>query len=48
MESSGLPGRIQVTAAVEQALRERVDFEPRGEIEIKGKGPMPVFLVRSA
>lgn len=38
MESSGLPDRIQVTDAMEQALSDQFDFEERGEVEIKGKG----------
>jgi len=46
MESTGLPGRIQVTPAVEARLRARYRFEPRDPIEVKGKGVMrPFFLV---
>jgi class 3 adenylate cyclase len=45
MESTGEPGRIQVTAAVESRLRHRFTLEPRGLIEIKGKGPMPTFFL---
>jgi class 3 adenylate cyclase len=49
MESTGLPGRIQVTGAIEQRLRGRFHLEPRGLVEIKGKGPMPTwFLAGSA
>ena len=49
MESLGIPGRIQVTAAVEQRLRDRFRFEPRGIIDVKGKGPTPTwFLVGQA
>jgi class 3 adenylate cyclase len=45
MESHGLPGRIQVTGEVQEALAERYLFEARGEIAVKGKGQMPVFLL---
>lgn len=46
MESTGLPGRIQVTEAVYQNLRDRWEFEARGEVPVKGKGMMPVFLLK--
>ncbi|HUJ76710.1 MAG TPA: adenylate/guanylate cyclase domain-containing protein [bacterium] len=46
MESHGVPGEIQVTEATRRALGDRFVFLDRGEIEIKGKGLMPVFLLR--
>ena len=45
MESLSMPGRIHVTAAVEQRLRSRFSFESRGMIEVKGKGPMPTWFL---
>ncbi len=45
MESSGVPGRIQATAAAREALRSRFDFEERGEIEIKGKGRLRTWFL---
>jgi class 3 adenylate cyclase len=45
MESSSLPGRVQVTAATYERLRTRYRFEERGEIEIKGKGRMAAYLL---
>ncbi|MFL5757512.1 MAG: adenylate/guanylate cyclase domain-containing protein [Chloroflexota bacterium] len=45
MESTGVPGRIQVTATVEERLRPRFRFEPRGFVDVKGKGPMPTFFL---
>lgn len=45
MESSGLPGRIQVTAGTYERLRHRYRFEDRGEIEIKGKGRLKAYLL---
>ena len=45
MESTGVAGRVQVTPAVEHRLRERFRLEPRGEVEIKGKGPMETYFL---
>jgi adenylate cyclase len=45
MESHSVPGRIQVTAAVEERLRQHYRFEPRGPIELKGIGTMPTFFL---
>jgi len=45
MESHGLPDRIQVTAPVFRRLAGRYRFEPRGEIEVKGKGPMETWFL---
>ncbi|MGB7057082.1 MAG: adenylate/guanylate cyclase domain-containing protein [Geitlerinemataceae cyanobacterium] len=43
MESSGQPGKIQVTEATYQILKDRFLFETRGEIEVKGKGLMTTY-----
>ncbi len=43
METTGECGRIQVTHDVVEALGESYAFEPRGEIEIKGKGRMQTW-----
>jgi class 3 adenylate cyclase/CheY-like chemotaxis protein len=45
MESHSSPGRIQVTAAVEERLRGRYRFAPRGPIELKSIGWMPTFFL---
>lgn len=45
MESTGVPGRIQVTGAVERRLRDRFVLASRGEIEVKGKGRMETFFL---
>jgi class 3 adenylate cyclase len=45
MESSGLPGRIQVTTATYERLRDHYRFEERGEIEVKGKGLLSAYLL---
>lgn len=45
MESSGVPGRIQVTEATYRRLAAGYRFEPRGSIEIKGKGSMMTYFL---
>ena len=40
MESQGATGRIQVTDTVRNALADTWLFEPRGEVDIKGIGPV--------
>lgn len=48
MESHGIPGRIQVTERVAQAASARFEFEARGSVEVKGKGPLRTFLLVGA
>jgi adenylate cyclase len=45
MESHGVPGRIQVSVsdAVYRRLKDKFVLEPRGQIEIKGKGRMTTW-----
>jgi class 3 adenylate cyclase len=46
LEASGHADRIQVTAETARRLADRFAFEPRGTIELKGKGPVETcFLV---
>ncbi len=45
MESLGVPGRVQVSGAVEERLRDRFRFEARGIIDVKGKGPTPTWFL---
>jgi class 3 adenylate cyclase len=45
MESHGIPGSIQVTEAVYRRLCDRYRFEPRGTVDVKGKGPMATWLL---
>ena len=47
MESHGLPGEIQVTGRVMERLRGTYRFEPRGSVDVKGKGAMPTWLLRT-
>ena len=48
MESYGLPGRVHVSAATRQALGEAFRFEPRGALEVKGKGSMETYFLYPA
>ncbi len=45
MESTGVPGRVQVTHAMAERLGGSFDLEARGLIEVKGKGPTPTYFV---
>jgi len=46
MESHGVPGEIQVSAATFARLDGTYSFEERGVVEIKGKGPMRTYFLR--
>ena len=46
MESSGLAGAIQVTQATYDTLKEKYQFDYRGEITVKGKGMMETYWLR--
>jgi NAD(P)-dependent dehydrogenase (short-subunit alcohol dehydrogenase family)/class 3 adenylate cyclase len=48
MESHGVPGQIQCTEAVYNCLHDRYRFEPRGVIDVKGKGPMSTYFLLGA
>jgi adenylate cyclase len=45
MESTGEPGRIQVSEATYRLVRDDFDCEERGEVEVKGKGVMRTWWV---
>ena len=45
METYGVPGRVHVSAATRQALGNAFRFEPRGRLDIKGKGPMETYFI---
>jgi class 3 adenylate cyclase len=46
MESGGLPDSVQVTRPVYETLKDKFVFEPRGGIEVKGKGVVEAWLLR--
>ncbi len=45
MESLSVPGRIQVTHAVKERLEGRYVLEPRGLVDVKGKGPTATWFI---
>jgi adenylate cyclase len=45
MESYGLPGHVHVSAATRQALGDAFRFEPRGALDVKGKGSMETYFL---
>jgi class 3 adenylate cyclase len=45
MESTGIPGRIQVTEAVAESASDNFQFEERGMVDVKGRGEMRTYLV---
>ena len=46
METTGVPGAIQVSESVYRELSEEYPFEERGLIEVKGKGKLPAWILR--
>lgn len=47
LESHGLPGRVHVSEVVYERLRDRFEFESRGVVELKGKGPMSTYFLNA-
>ena len=45
MESHGVPGRIQISEATRNLIGDEFICTPRGEIDIKGKGPMKTWFL---
>jgi guanylate cyclase len=45
MESHGTPGRIQITRATYELVRDEFECVPRGPIAIKGKGDVEAWYV---
>jgi len=48
MESHGMGGTIQITPATYELIKDEFVCEPRGTVNVKGKGEMEVWLVISA
>jgi adenylate cyclase len=48
MESHGLDGAVQITQGTYELIRDEFVCEPRGTVNVKGKGKMDVWLVRSS
>ncbi|HCH62750.1 MAG TPA: hypothetical protein DFR83_08100 [Deltaproteobacteria bacterium] len=45
MESHGVPGRVHVSTSTRDLAGDAFIFEPRGEVDIKGKGKMSTYLL---
>jgi class 3 adenylate cyclase len=45
MESTGVPGEIQVTRTVYERLKDSYEFESRGVVKVKGKGEIETWLL---
>ena len=45
MESQGTPGRIQITQATHELIEDEFECEPRGPVEVKGKGEMETWYL---
>jgi len=45
LETAAPPGRIQVSERVAEALGDAYELEPRGEIDLKGKGPTKTYFL---
>jgi len=45
MESHGTPDRVQVTESTYRRLSDRFEFEERGIIEVRGRGPMETYFL---
>ena len=45
MESTGEPGRIQVSEATYALVKDEFECEARGEVDVKGKGMMRTWWV---
>jgi adenylate cyclase len=45
MELHAAPGTIQVTERAYERLRHGYELQPRGSIDVKGKGPMDAYLL---
>jgi adenylate cyclase len=48
MQSHGIPGQIQVSEATYELIKDEFICEPRGTVNVKGKGEMKVWLVISS
>ncbi|MBT5855743.1 HAMP domain-containing protein [bacterium] len=46
MESSGVPGEVQISESTYAHIKDKFITEDRGEIEVKGKGKMQAYLLK--
>ncbi|WP_199336971.1 adenylate/guanylate cyclase domain-containing protein [Oscillatoria sp. FACHB-1407] len=43
IQTSSEPGKIQVSASTDELLKTQFRFEPRGLIDLKGKGTLQTY-----
>jgi class 3 adenylate cyclase len=48
MESHGQPGKIQLSDSTYQRVKDEFDCEPRGDVDVKGKGEMRTWWLLGA
>jgi len=48
MESSGEPGKINISETTYQLVKNDIDCEDRGEIQVKGKGGLMMYFVNDS
>jgi len=48
LESHGVTGRVHVSDAVYERLKDRFEFESRGTVELRGRGPMQTYFLNGA
>ena len=47
MQSTGVPDAIQISPATYELIKDEFVCEPRGAIEVKGKGEMKTYILVS-
>jgi class 3 adenylate cyclase len=45
LESQGVPGRIQVSAATWRRVEDQFEAEAVGPVEIRGYGPLDTYMI---
>lgn len=45
LESHGITGRVHVSDVVFERLKSRFEFEPRGVVDLRGRGPMQTYFL---
>ena len=48
MESNSLPGKVNISHETYKLVKDKYKCEKRGEVEIKGKGPMTTYFIERA
>lgn len=48
MEEMCEPDMIQISESTHEYIKDHYNFDPRGEVSVKGKGPMHAYLTNTA